>query len=269
MLPVKLAYVAGIFCPRKRFEGSFEMSNIAWLGAHDAFPNPLNMQDPDPSVPGLIAVSERIYPGQLSRAYQSGIFPWYSDNQPVLWWSPNPRMVLKPENFKCHESLKKSIRIFLQDPDKSIKVDHDFCSVVRSCATAKRKDQDGTWITHEILDAYTDLYEQGHAHSIAVVRKDHLIGGLYCVSFGGMVFGESMFSNETDASKLALAALCAWCEQNRVDMIDCQQETAHLHSLGGAPITREIFLTRLQIALKQSNIEKPWNFDKEILRHWL
>ena len=245
------------------------MSNINWLGSQDEFPNPLDCPDPDPSVPGLIAVSERIYPGQLARAYKTGIFPWYSDNQPVLWWSPNPRMVLKPGNFKCHDSLKKTIRHFLSDPDNNIFVDEDFGAVVRSCATARRKDQDGTWITHEIMEAYTTLHEQGHAHSIAVKENGRLIGGLYCVAFGGMVFGESMFSHQADASKIGLAALAAWCAQHQVEMIDCQQETAHLDSLGGAAIPRDEFLTHLQNALKQTNIEIPWIFDKEILRHWL
>lgn len=245
------------------------MSNIHWLGSQDEFPNPIHHPDPDPSVPGLIAVSERIYPGQLERAYQNGIFPWYSDNQPVLWWSPNPRMVLKPSNFKCHDSLKKSIRHFLIDPLKSICVDDDFGSIVRSCATTKRKEQDGTWITHEIMDAYTQLHEQGNAHSIAVREDGRLIGGLYCVAFGGMVFGESMFSHQTDASKIALAALAAWCDLQEVKMIDCQQETAHLDSLGASPIPRDEFLFHLQIAIKQSNMEIPWIFDKAILRHWL
>ena len=245
------------------------MSNINWLGSQDEFPNPINCPDPDPTVPGLIAVSERIYPGQLERAYQMGIFPWYSDNQPVLWWSPNPRMVLKPAQFKCHDSLKKTIRHFLVDSRRDIWVDHDFGAVVRSCATASRKDQDGTWITHEIMDAYTGLHEQGHAHSIAVMEDGYLIGGLYCVAFGRMVFGESMFSYQADASKIALAALTAWCEQHQVEMIDCQQETAHLDSLGAAPISRDHFLARLQITLKQTNIEIPWKFNKEILRHWL
>ena len=245
------------------------MSNIHWLGSQDEFPNPLNCPDPDPSVPGLIAVSEHIYPGQLARAYQTGIFPWYSDNQPVLWWSPNPRMVLKPTHFKCHDSLKKSIRHFLADPQKNISVDEDFGAVVRSCATARRKDQDGTWITHEIMDAYTQLHEQGHAHSIAVHEDGRLVGGLYCVAFGAMVFGESMFSHQTNASKIALAALVAWCSEHQVEMIDCQQETAHLDSLGAIPISRDDFLRHLQIALKQTNIELPWKFDKAILHHWL
>lgn len=245
------------------------MGQIHWLGSNDPFPNPFNEADPDLSVPGLIAVSEKIYPGQLAAAYQLGIFPWYSDNQPVLWWSPDPRMVLKPAAFKCSDSLKKSIRNFCSDPERQIVVDSDFGSVVRACATSKRKDQDGTWITHDIMEAYTQLHKKGHAHSIAVMERNQLIGGLYCVSFGGMVFGESMFSRQTDASKLALAALCAWCMQQNVAMIDCQQETKHLSSLGGAPIPRQEFLEQLHIALNQTNIELPWDFGKDILNHWL
>ena len=245
------------------------MGQIAWLGPQDAFPNPLLDADPDPSVPGLIAVSERIYPGQLLQAYQLGIFPWYSDHQPVLWWSPDPRMVLKPENFKCSESLKKNIRHFLQDAHSEILVDADFAAVIRACATSSRKDQDGTWITHEIMDAYGAIHEQGYAHSIAIMESGQLIGGLYCVAFGNMIFGESMFSRKTNASKLALAALSTWALQHQVAMIDCQQETAHLKSLGAAPISRQDFLEQLQVSLNQSNIEKSWNFDKNILAHCL
>jgi leucyl/phenylalanyl-tRNA--protein transferase len=245
------------------------MGQIAWLGPHDPFPNPLLEADPDPSVPGLIAVSEQIYPGQLARAYQQGIFPWYSDNQPVLWWSPDPRMVLKPSNFKCSDSLRKIIRLFCQNTQSQVEVDGDFGAVIRSCATSARKDQDGTWITHEIMDAYTALHEQGNAHSIAVIEDGQLMGGLYCVSFGGMVFGESMFSRKTNASKIALAALSAWCLANEVYMIDCQQETAHLLSLGAAPIARKDFLEQLQVSLNQTKIDKSWTFDKTILHHWL
>jgi leucyl/phenylalanyl-tRNA--protein transferase len=245
------------------------MSQIIWLGPQDPFPDPLTEADLDPNVPGLIAVSEHIFPGQLARAYQAGIFPWYSDNQPVLWWSPDPRMVLDPENFKCSDSLKKHLRHFCQDAASQILVDADFSAVVRACATSKRKDQDGTWITHEIMEGYTTLHEEGHAHSIAVTHQGQLIGGLYCVSFGAMVFGESMFSYETNASKIALAALSAWCLQHQINMIDCQQETPHLRSLGAAPIPRTQFLNQLQTSLIQSNIERPWTFDKNILTHWL
>jgi leucyl/phenylalanyl-tRNA--protein transferase len=245
------------------------MGQIAWLGPHDPFPNPLTEVDPDPNVPGLIAVSENIYPGQLARAYQQGIFPWYSDNQPILWWSPDPRMVLKPSGFKCSDSLRKIIRCFCQNSQSQIVVDDDFGAVIRSCATSSRKDQDGTWITHEIIDAYTALHEQGNAHSIAVIEDGQLTGGLYCVSFGGMVFGESMFSRKTNASKIALAALSAWCLNNDIQMIDCQQETAHLLSLGAAPIPRQAFLKQLQISINQTKIEESWTFDKTILHHWL
>ena len=245
------------------------MSQITWLGPHDPFPTPSHNTDPDANVPGLIAVSERIYPGQLLQAYQKGIFPWYSDNQPVLWWSPDPRMVLDPKNFKCSESLRKKIRQFTQDSQCEISVDDDFGAVIRACATSSRKDQDGTWITHEIMDAYTTFHEQGYAHSIALKEHGELIGGLYCVVLGGMVFGESMFSYKPNASKMALAALSAWCIQNQVAMIDCQQETAHLRSLGAAPISREEFLRQLQISLNPSNIELPWTFDKNILTYWL
>ncbi len=245
------------------------MGQIAWLGPHDPFTNPLLEPDPDPSVPGLIAVSERIYPGQLTRAYQQGIFPWYSDNQPVLWWSPDPRMVLKPTEFKCSASLQKIIRGFCQNSAAQLLVDVDFGMVIRSCATSIRKDQDGTWITHEIMDAYTALYEQGNAHSIALMEDGQLTGGLYCVAFGGMVFGESMFSRKPNASKIALAALSAWCLQNQVAMIDCQQETAHLRSMGANPMPRRDFLAQLQTSINQTKIERNWTFDKTILQHWL
>jgi leucyl/phenylalanyl-tRNA--protein transferase len=245
------------------------MSQIRWLGPQDSFPNPLLTPDPDQSVPGLIAVSERIYPNQLLRAYQLGIFPWYSDEQPVLWWSPDPRMILKPNDFHCSESLQKSIRHFCQDAPSEILVDADFGAVIRECATSTRKDQDGTWITHEIMDAYTTIYEQGYAHSIAVVENGSMIGGLYCVAIGSMVYGESMFSRKSNASKIALAALSAWCIQNQVVMIDCQQETGHLRSMGAKPIPRLDFLQQLQASLNQTNIIKSWKFDKQILTHWL
>ena len=165
------------------------MSKIPWLGPNDPFPDPRSQPDPDPEVPGLLAVSERIYSGQLERAYRSGIFPWYSDHQPVLWWSPDPRMTLNPANLKISQSLRKTIRSTLDDPSLTLRVDHDFSGVMRACATTERPGQDGTWITHEIMDAYTALHEQGHAHCITLEQNQQAIGGLYCVSFGGMVFG--------------------------------------------------------------------------------
>jgi len=245
------------------------MNQIAWLGPDDAFPDPAVMPDPDPEVLGLFAVSERIYPGQLETAYRLGLFPWYSDNQPVLWWSPDPRMVLEPNNFKVSDSLQKTMRQFYYDPTCHIEVDGDFGAIMRACALSPRKDQDGTWITHEIVDAYSQLFENGFAHSIAIKQGDHLLGGLYCVSFGRMVFGESMFSRQRDSSKLALALLCAWCYDNEVPIIDCQQETAHLRSLGGGPIPRTQFLSLARDAIGRKSISSPWRFDKTALERWL
>ena len=244
------------------------MSTIPWLGPNDPFPDPRSQPDPDPEVPGLLAVSERIYSGQLERAYRSGIFPWYSDHQPVLWWSPDPRMTLNPANLKISQSLRKTIRACLDDPSLTLRVDHDFSGVMRACATTERQGQDGTWITHEIMDAYTALHEQGHAHCITLEQNQQAIGGLYCVSFGGMVFGESMFSKVRDSSKLALAALCAWCYDHRVTLIDCQQETAHLRSLGAVPIGRSEFLQHVACAI-HAPIQGKWVMDKFILERYL
>ena len=244
------------------------MSTIPWLGPNDPFPDPRSQPDPDPEVPGLLAVSERIYSGQLERAYRSGIFPWYSDHQPVLWWSPDPRMTLNPANLKISQSLRKTIRSTLDDPSLTLRVDHDFSGVMRACATTERQGQDGTWITHEIMDAYTTLHEQGHAHCITLEQNQQAIGGLYCVSFGGMVFGESMFSKVRDSSKLALAALCAWCYDHRVTLIDCQQETAHLRSLGAMPIGRSEFLQHVACAI-HAPIQGKWVMDKFILERYL
>ena len=244
------------------------MSTIPWLGPNDPFPDPRSQPDPDPEVPGLLAVSERIYSGQLERAYRSGIFPWYSDHQPVLWWSPDPRMTLNPANLKISQSLRKTIRACLDDPSLTLRVDHDFSGVMRACATTERQGQDGTWITHEIMDAYTALHEQGHAHCITLEQNQQAIGGLYCVSFGGMVFGESMFSKVRDSSKLALAALCAWCYDHRVTLIDCQQETAHLRSLGAIPIGRSEFLQHVACAI-HAPIQEKWVMDKFILERYL
>ena len=244
------------------------MSQIAWLGPDDVFPDPAIASDPDPDVIGLFAVSERIYPGQLEAAYRLGLFPWYSDHQPVLWWSPNPRMVLAPEQFRVSRSFQKTIRRFCDDPSGQIAVDADFGAIVRACALSARKDQDGTWITHEIMAAYTDLHEKGCAHSIAVMQSGHLIGGLYCVALGNMVFGESMFSVQPDSSKLALASLCAWCYDHGVPMIDCQQETAHLRSLGARPITRDRFLSIAREALSKNTPPTAWRFGKELLERW-
>jgi leucyl/phenylalanyl-tRNA--protein transferase len=177
-------------------------------------------------------------------------------------------MTLRPVNLKISQSLRKTIRACLDDPSITLRVDHDFPGVMRACATTERQGQDGTWITHEIMDAYTALHEQGHAHCITVEKNQHSIGGLYCVSFGAMVFGESMFSRVRDSSKLALAALCAWCYDHGVTFIDCQQETAHLRSLGAMPISRPEFLRHVERAVL-APIQGKWAMDKFILERYL
>lgn len=243
------------------------MMKLPWLRADDPFLDPRTCSDNVPEVPGLIAASESLTVDQLKRAYPQGIFPWYSPGQPVLWWSPNPRMVLIPQNFKVSASLKKFIREFIHNPEYEIRVDDDFHETILSCATQQRPNQQGTWITHAIIQAYTALHQEHLAHSVEVFYKKQRIGGLYAVNIGRMIYGESMFSRQTNASKIALAALCAFCHAQDIRMIDCQQETSHLKSLGAKPIHRNDFLDYIEHA---TSLEAPvWIFNKEILHHWI
>ena len=237
------------------------------LSTEDPFPSPRNYSDIDPEVPGLIAMSEAISAEQLRRAYRQGIFPWYSDGQPILWWSPNPRMVLKPKNFRLSKNFKKLLKEVLMDANWEVRVDYDFHETILSCATQKRENQNGTWITHAIMHAYGTLHELNYAHSIETFYKGQRVGGLYCVNLGQMIYGESMFSEKDNASKIALATLCAWCIAQDIQMIDCQQETKHLTSLGGKPISRDEFLNHLD---KKCDARIPhWEFNKNVLVGWL
>ncbi len=235
------------------------MSQITWLGPQDPFPTPSHNTDPDANVPGLIAVSDRIYPGQLLQAYQKGIFPWYSDNQPVLWWSPDPRMVLNTQHFQLHRSFRKTLQKFVNDPECEIRIDHDFSSVIRHCASTPRKGQPGTWIVDDMIQAYEALHQAGYAHSVETWSQGRMIGGLYCVSIGDTLFGESMFAHQTDASKIALAALVAFARTQDLAWIDCQQNTSHLASFGAREVPRSQFLTWVRGAPKIS--DRNWTFD--------
>jgi len=241
--------------------------SLPWLNITDPFPNINNLGDPDPEVPGLIAISTEISAEQLKRAYGQGIFPWYSDSQPILWWSPNPRMVLKPKNLKLSKSLRKEIKHILVDNDWEIRVDDNFHATILACAKQPRKGQNGTWITHAIMHAYGELHEQGFAHSVEVFFQEKRVGGLYCVNLGSVIFGESMFSHQKNASKLALAALSAWAIQNNIEIIDCQQETEHLTFMGGSPIERVNFIQHLEKHCGEKNPD--WIFNKYALSHWL
>ncbi|HTI19081.1 MAG TPA: leucyl/phenylalanyl-tRNA--protein transferase [Trinickia sp.] len=236
---------------------------VPWLGPDDPFPPVERALAAASGAPGLLAASSDLLPWRLVDAYRRGIFPWYSDGQPVLWWSPDPRMILVPREFKVSPSLRKTIKRVLREPRWEIRVDHDFAGVMRACAQAPRRGQRGTWITAEIVDAYSSLQRAGEAHSVETWLDGKRVGGLYGVSLGHMFFGESMFSQVSDASKIALATLVGHLRRHGVEMIDCQQNTSHLASLGGREIARKAFVAHVQSAVAQAPI--PWHFDKTAL----
>jgi leucyl/phenylalanyl-tRNA--protein transferase len=212
------------------------------------------------AVPGLLAGGGDLSVSTLTSAYAQGIFPWYSQGQPILWWSPNPRMVLHLQAFKLHRSLRKTLARFVQTPGCEVRIDHDFPAVITACASAPREGQGGTWIVPEMQAAYIALHEAGFAHSIETWANGKLAGGLYCTAVGAAVFGESMFTRQTDASKIALCALAALCRGQGVNMIDCQQNTAHLASLGASEMPREDFCK--QVREKTSCQPLQWQSDR-------
>lgn len=240
---------------------------ITWLDPQDPFPPVERALGPASDAPGLLAASRDLSPQRLLLAYRQGIFPWYSEGQPVLWWSTDPRMVLAPEALRISVTLRKTLRRVLRDDDWEIRVDDDFLAVMRACAMTPRDGQLGTWITDEIVAAYGALHRNGLAHSVEAWYRGERVGGLYGVALGRMFYGESMFAHRTDASKIALAALCAFLIGHGVNMIDCQQETDHLASLGAKPVTRADFLAHVRVATSQQDIT-PWRFDKTALEHW-
>jgi leucyl/phenylalanyl-tRNA--protein transferase len=185
---------------------------------------------------GLLAVGGALTAEWLLHAYRRGVFPWYSEGQPILWWTPDPRAVLFPAEFRCSRSLAKSLR----NRGYELRLDTAFEAVVAGCA-APRRSEHGTWITAEMLRSYTDLHARGTAHSLEVWRGDELVGGLYGVAIGRVFFGESMFSRARDASKVALAGLVRECLARGVSLIDCQMATDHLHSMGSRSIPRTRF----------------------------
>ncbi|MEZ2351865.1 leucyl/phenylalanyl-tRNA--protein transferase [Caballeronia sp. RCC_10] len=236
---------------------------VPWLAFDDPFPPVERALGASSGAPGLLAASADLLPARLIDAYGRGIFPWYSDGQPVLWWSPDPRMVLVPAEFKVSHSLRKTLKHVVRDPLWEVRVDDDFPAVMRACAQTPREGQRGTWITADIVDAYTSLHRQGKAHSVETWFDGVRVGGLYGVSFGRMFFGESMFAHRTDASKIALAALVGHLRRNEIEMIDCQQNTSHLASLGGREIARRAFVAHLRKAVAEPPI--AWRFDKSVL----
>ncbi len=228
---------------------------LPWLARGEDFPDVAQAWGLYDPVPGLLAGGADLSVAALKSAYAQGIFPWYSEGQPILWWSPDPRMVLRLEDFKLHRSLRKTLQTFLQTPGCEIRVDHDFAAVIAACANSPREGQGGTWILPEMQTAYCRLHEAGFAHSIETWIDDQLAGGLYCTCIGAAVFGESMFSRKSDASKMALAALVALCRGQGVSIIDCQQNTAHLASLGAAGMPRENFCAQVREAATKKPLQ--------------
>ena len=232
---------------------------VPWLLEDEPFPPLDQAWGPQAPAPGLLAAGASLTAERLVDAYRRGIFPWFSPGQPVLWWSPDPRMLLRTEQFKLHPSLRKTLRQFARAPGCELRIDHDFAQVIRHCAGTPRAGQGGTWIVPEMIEAYQGLHALGLAHSIETWWDGQLVGGLYCVSIGKMVYGESMFAHRRDASKIALSGLVALCRSQGLDAIDCQQNTAHLASLGAAEIARSAF-----VALVSERIDRPaakWQFD--------
>jgi leucyl/phenylalanyl-tRNA---protein transferase len=240
---------------------------IPWLrGPDDALPDTRRALPPGSEAPGLLAAGGELTPQRLREAYSKGVFPWYSEGQPVLWWSPDPRMVLLVSEFRLKRSLRKSIAKFIRTPGCEVRFDSAFRQVITACASTPRDGQDGTWIVPDMVEAYVAWHRLGTVHSVETWIGGELVGGLYGVSLGRMVFGESMFSHRTDASKIALAALVCFCREHGVAMIDCQQRTGHLASLGGRELPRAEFEQRLTRGLGEPPI-REWTYDPSLWRH--
>jgi leucyl/phenylalanyl-tRNA--protein transferase len=228
------------------------MRRLAWLSESDDpdwFPDVEQaLKEPE----GLLAAGGDLSTRRLLAAYSRGIFPWYSDQQPILWWSPNPRMVLYPQEFKCSRSLKKTIR----KGAFTTAIDRDFNATIAACS-APRRSGAGTWLNTAMIAAYQGLHAQGFAHSVETYAAGRLVGGLYGLHLGAVFFGESMFSLARDASKVALARLVEQCRDRGIRLIDCQVASAHLHSLGAREISRAAFIAHLQQWVELKPAEWP------------
>jgi len=217
---------------------------------------------------GLLAAGGDLSAARLLQAYRHGIFPWFSEGDPILWWSPDPRMVLVPREFKVSHSLRKTLRNgryeVRVDSAPSTGLRTGFEQVMQACA-APRAGQGGTWIHEEMIAAYCELHSMGYAHSVETWMGNELAGGLYGIAIGRMFYGESMFSRRTDASKIALAHLAAQLDRWNFGMIDCQMNTPHLASLGAREIARKEFIVRLQDLINYPPVT-AWHFDDDLFR---
>lgn len=238
---------------------------IPWIDADTPLPFAENAQKHGSPLAGLVAAGGDLSVNRLCEAYRGGIFPWFSDGQPVLWWSPDPRMVLLVNEFKLHRSLRKTIQAFRTQPGCELRVDSAFEQTIRLCASTPRQGQSGTWIVPAMIEAYIELHQAGFAHSFETWVDQKLVGGLYCVSLGDTIFGESMFSTQKDASKIALAGLVTFARARQLQWIDCQQNTKHLSSLGAKEIPRSTFISWIHQAPRDTSYS--WNFDSNEWKH--
>ncbi len=223
--------------------------SIGPLGRSHIFPNPRYAADE-----GLLAFGGDLSPNRLLKAYRKGIFPWYNADDPILWWSPNPRLVLYPEEFKMSKSFRRTLR----KNRFEVKFDQKFDAVIEYCSRVPRKGQEGTWIIDEVQEAYKELFSMGFAHSIEVYENNDLVGGLYGLAMGRAFFGESMFSLKSDTSKIAFKALSDVLSLRGYDFIDCQVSNNHLLSMGAVEISRDRFLDELDEALLKSSDLGSW-----------
>ena len=235
---------------------------IAWLADEDqALPPSSHALGAGSEAPGLLAAGGELTQRRLTEAYARGVFPWYSTGQPVLWWAPDPRMVLFTDEFRLTRSLRKTIARFARTPGCELRIDSALRRVIQACARSPRPGQSGTWIVPEMIAAYAVWPA---VHSFETWVGGELIGGLYGVSLGRMFFGESMFSLQADASKIALAALVCFARANGIDLIDCQQRTGHLASLGAREIPRATFEGLLDARVEAAPV-REWTYDPA---HW-
>jgi leucyl/phenylalanyl-tRNA---protein transferase len=234
---------------------------LHWIDDSTPLPPPTAALGPETELPGLVAAGGRVTVRRLEEAYGQGIFPWYSAGQPVLWWSPDPRMVLHTAEFHLSHNLKKTLRRFLRTPGCAIRFDSAFEAVIAACAGTPREGQDGTWIVPAMQRAYAAWHRAGRVHSVETWVDGQLVGGLYFVGIGRMCFGESMFAHRTDASKIALAAFVAAARARGVALIDCQQNTGHLARFGAREIPRRDFLQHVALAAGAAE-PAQWTYDE-------
>ena len=228
---------------------------------HQLNPNNADFPPPQQALPepnGLLAFGGQLDSPTLITAYRSGIFPWFNQGEPVLWWSPDPRMVIRPENVHISRSMRK----FLQKHPYRISIDEDFSGVISACRSL-REQAEGTWITTEMETAYNRLHHEGYAHSVEIWEGDELVGGLYGIAMDRLFFGESMFSRRPNTSKLAIIMLCKYLESRNIEWLDCQVPNPHLHSLGARTMSRDIFLEQLKKYCRTTESIANWKNDRQ------